>query len=441
MRKFIFIAKSAMRFCSVLILVNLIVLSVVAQTTLPAEVDHSKSKYFPEVGNQGHIGACDWFASVYYQMTYSYNKFYDREADSTNTFSPKFGYSFLNNGGIFPYNIRLTDVYNFVTKHGCATQDIIPYDMVNGTGYTEWCVDDNIWESALKYRIKGFEYFTMNNKAGGAAYSFNKYDAYLNEIKRLLADGEVLVIQSEPFVEGKTAYGKAVNSNAHTGDHVLITGYGGPEHTMAVVGYSDEIWVDINEDGIVQANEKGAIKIMDSFGTDFRKRNNGAFWMLYSTIESSIFEHRVNRMFIKENYKPIMLAKVTINVAKRDKVKFQFGRSSLNNKEGIDTSLIFDPYSLGFNPCTAGVSLIEAGGLSYNGGKTAVDGSFVFDLTDILNENPNEFWYVRISNDDNEPLLLKEFDIYNTATGNVKKAENLPVSVINSEIYHFLKFQ
>lgn len=416
-------------------------ISCFSQNTLPSSINLSASKYFPMVGNQGHVGACDWFASVYYQMTYSYNKFYDREADSMNTFSPKFGYSFLNNAGIFPYNIRLTDVYNFVTKHGCATLAEIPYNMADGTGYTEWCVDRKIWESALKYRIKGFEYFTMNNKAKGAAYSFEKFDAYLFEIKRLLAKGEVLVIQSEPFVEGKTVYGKVHESGQHKEEHVLVTGYGGPEHTMAVVGYDDDIWVDLNKDGIKQSNEIGAIKIMDSFGANFRNRNKGAFWMLYSTVESSIFEHRVNRMFIRENYSPLILARITLNTAVRDNTKFQFGRSATGKVEDADKNMVFDPYSLGYNHCTAGVSLIKADGLAYNGGKTAVDGSFVFDLTEIMNDNPEGYWYIRISNEGSEPLILKEFEIYNVTNKNVAKAQNLPVSIVNNEVFQFIKMQ
>lgn len=418
----------------------LLACSGITQNTIPESIDLSQTKYFPEVGNQGHIGACDWFASVYYQMTYSYNHLYNRKADHSNTFSPKFGYSFLNNGGIFPYNIRLTDVYEFVKKHGCATQQSIPYDMANGTGYTKWCVDAEIWENAIPYRIAGFEYFTLNNRAHGATKSFKDFDSYLNQIKILLAQSEVLVVQSEPFVDGVTRY-LTVTGETRKGEHALIKGYGGPEHTMAVVGYNDNIWVDINKDGKIQKEEKGAIKIMDSFGADFRNRNNGAFWMLYSTIEESIFEHRVNRMFVRENYKAKIIARVTMNTARRDKVKFQFGRTESKEKIPAAESSVFDPYSLGFNPCTAGVSLIEGGEFAYDGGTKAIDGSFTFDLSDIYDENKNDYWYLRVLNECDEELQIKRFEIVNMVDDIIYKCEQIPASIGREEDFYFLKME
>jgi hypothetical protein len=409
-----------------------------SQDKLPSNIDHSASKYFPEVGNQGHIGACDWFAAVYYQMTYSYNRLNNRKADSTNTFSPKFGYSFLSNAGIFPSNIRLTDVYEFVKKHGCATQEQIPYDMANGTGYTQWCVDVDIWESSIPYRISDFEYFTMNNRAFGAKKSFNHIDSYLNYMKSVLADGEILVIQSEPFVPGKTKYA-AATGEVHKGDHVLIQGFNGPEHTMAIVGYNDDIWCDINNDGIEQENEKGAIKIMDSFGSDFRNRNDGAFWMLYSTVEESIFEHRVNRMFVRDNYSARFIARVTMNTARRDKVKFQFGRLKNRLNQEFETEKTFDPYSLGFNLCTAGVSLIEGGGFAYDGSKNAIDGSFAFDLTDIYLDDLSDYWCLRVYNATDDPLVVKGFEIVDQKTGKVYSCKELPKTVKYDESYFYIK--
>ena len=42
--------------------------------SLPASVDHSQSKYFPEIGNQGSMGSCVCWAQTYYQFTYAMNK-------------------------------------------------------------------------------------------------------------------------------------------------------------------------------------------------------------------------------------------------------------------------------------------------------------------------------------------------------------------------------
>lgn len=44
---------------------------------------------------------------------------------------------------------------------------------------------------------------------------------------------------------------------------IYSTGYSGC-HRMTIVGYDDDIWVDINGDGKIQEAEKGAFKIVNS---------------------------------------------------------------------------------------------------------------------------------------------------------------------------------
>ena len=44
---------------------------------------------------------------------------------------------------------------------------------------------------------------------------------------------------------------------------------------MTLVGYNDNIWVDINHDGKIQTGEKGAFKIANSWGADYEGGNNG----------------------------------------------------------------------------------------------------------------------------------------------------------------------
>lgn len=421
-----------------------------AQESVPACIDLSSTKYFPPIENQGYIAACDWFAVIYYQMTFLYNKQFNRAASLDNTFSPKFGYNFLNNASIYPYNIRVDDVYKFVQKHGSATMSELPYDMAAGTGFMEWCTDAKIWENALNYRTNGYSYFTYKNTAAKADYSFDDFSKYLFEIKKLLSEGEILVVQTNTVEPGKSLY-KVINNDTSTvdddkyvGEQILYSGNNGPDHTMAVVGYNDHIWVDLNNDGIVQPEEKGALKIADSYGLNIMpNRNNGFIWMLYSTVESSIFEHRVNRMNIRSNYKPKITCKITLNTSQRDKLRFQFGRSDSNNGSDIpkNDTLIFDPYGLGFNTGTAGVSLLEGGACAFDGGKEAHDGSFVFDLTDIYNNNRSQYWYLRISNSGTDTAIIKSFEINDTEKGCIAKDNGLPYKLINQEVFRFVALE
>ena len=413
---------------------------------LPAEVDLSKTIYFPPIANQGLIGACDWFAVTYYQMTFMVNKQLKRKATPEHTFSPQFGYSFSCNAQPFPYNIRVDDVYKFATKHGMGNMENIPYTMQNGTGYKVWCTDESIWEDALKYRLAWYSYFTLNNKSNGAAYSLNSPEEFLYEVKRLLNDGEVLVIQSETH-NGITSVIKndpsTIEDDELAGQQIIYEGNNGYDHSVAVVGYNDHIWYDANNDDIVQPEEKGAIKIADSLGKDNpTSLNKGFHWMTYATFVNSIAENRVNRLILRENYSPKLICKITLNTAKRDKIKFQFGRSSTKRIEDIlaNDSNVFDPYMLGYNPCTAGVSLIEGGDFAYDGGNAAKDGSFVFDLTDIYVPGSKDYWYMKISNSSTtNPCTIKKFEIINKENNKVITYTNLPVSLISEEEYLFIE--
>lgn len=412
-------------------------------TSLPQSVDHSKSVCFPPVANQGYIGSCDWFAVVYYQMTFMFNNLYGRAADSSNIFSPRFGYNVTNNGASYPYNIRVDDVYKFVQKHGSATIKQFPYNLE----YRSWCTNAELWEKALRYRIVGYQYFTYMHRSYNANYSFDTLSDYLKEIKTTLSNGELLVIQTNNF---EKTYFKGIKDDTSiseddefVGELAIYQGNNGYDHTMAIVGYNDNIWVDVNDDNVVQESEKGAIKIVDSFGPEAANHNEGFYWMLYSTIESSIAECRINRMFIRTNYEPKILCKITLHTLFRDKVKFQLGRavSTSVSELSTDTHQIFDPYAMGYGVGTAGLSLISGASCSYDGSDSPSDGNFVFDLTEIFQEDDSKYWYLKVINTGSEPLLIKKFQIINKQNNTFVEDLILPLEVVNKEEVRFLNLK
>jgi hypothetical protein len=412
-----------------------------AQDPLPESVDLSATKYFPPIYDQGYIGSCDWFAVVYYQMTFLYNKAYDRADSLRNTFSPKFGYNILNNGASYPYNIRVDDVYRFSIKHGSATMADFPYDM----DYRPWCTDAAIWQNAINYRIGGYTHFTYNNTDSSADYSFLDYNSYFNEIKKLLDSGEVLVIQSNTF-SGSLYKEISDDTSTHAddpfvGEQIIYSGNNGPDHTLAVVGYNDNIWVDLNNDGIVQPNEKGALKIADSYNS--ASHNKGFLWMAYSTVGSSIWLYRVNRMTIRKNYHPRILCKLTLISAQRDNIRFQFGRNPSNNINAVPANNpeVFDPYGLGYGLGTNGVSLMPGGYCAFDGGSSSSECSFSFDLSDIFKDNKQDYWYLRIENSGADSCIIKDFEIIDLTTGDTAKDNGLPKTIVNEETIRFLDFQ
>lgn len=71
-------------------------LAAVGSSVLPSFVDLSTSKYFPAIGNQGSLGSCATWATVYYQFTYEMNRMRGTAATPENTASPKFVYNLLS---------------------------------------------------------------------------------------------------------------------------------------------------------------------------------------------------------------------------------------------------------------------------------------------------------------------------------------------------------
>ena len=53
---------------------------------------------------------------------------------------------------------------------------------------------------------------------------------------------------------------------------------------MTVVGYNDDIWVDINSNGFVDPGEKGAFRIANSWGTGWGE--GGFCWMSYDALKN-----------------------------------------------------------------------------------------------------------------------------------------------------------
>ena len=138
-------------------------------------------------------------------------------------------------------------------------------------------------------------------------------------MKKLLSQGEILVIQSETDKGITSTISNDPSTKADddlAGQQIIIKGNNGYDHTVAVVGYNDHVWFDANNDNNVQPEEKGAIKIADSFGTEHpTPLNKGFHWMTYSTFVNSIAENRVNRLILQENYSPKIICKITLNTA------------------------------------------------------------------------------------------------------------------------------
>ena len=232
-----------------------------ADAALPSAADNSQLAAFPPIRNQGSIGSCACFSSVYYMSTFmvaqarGLNVRNDGNADK---FSPKFVYPFVNGGA--DGGSWFTDIFEMLLKHGAPTLTDWPYSGANvPSSYLEWPVDGGVWRRALENRMDSSYTITgIDTEAG------------LTRLKTALANGKILVWATN--VNGWD-YATASDDPSTTADNALV---GRPVvkvmrvhssgHAMTVVGYNDNLWVDLNKNGRVDPGEKGALRIANSWG-------------------------------------------------------------------------------------------------------------------------------------------------------------------------------
>jgi hypothetical protein len=375
---------------------------------LPVSVDNSKLPCFPPVRDQGNIGSCASFATTYTQLSYmrafQLNLDIRDNNDNTNKYSPKWSYNMVNGGADEGSNF--VENYDLLKQHGACTWAELPHD----SDYLAWCLSPSAWRGALAVRTNPPQYLDHISTDSG-----------LEIARELLTDGYVLVfgtyigswrtksIQDDPATP---------NDDSEAGK---ITGYWlqgtvGP-HAMAIVGYNDAIWTDINEDGFVDPGEKGAFRVANSWGSSWQ--DLGFIWLAYDALRSAsavpagpsagrvqaLQNDMVFVLTVSDVGPPIVIAQFTVNHARRDQLKITLGRS--------DTSTAI--------PSTAWTPAAiqnQGGAYAFNGSTTAVDGTFVFDFSDILVEGGGALRYYLGMNDNtaNDPATLSAFKIIDLAT-------------------------
>ncbi|GKX64987.1 carbohydrate binding domain-containing protein [Inconstantimicrobium mannanitabidum] len=405
-----------------------------ATSELPSSADNSTLKYFPTIGNQGSLGTCASFATTYYQMSYTLN--FDRNKDAKNDpnnlnkYSPKWTYNFVN--GINNNGSSISGNYRIMQENGVPSLADYPYspDTVPETNYRAWPTNASIYKTAMKNRIDESGYVTIGDNSTKTPIT-SPSDSHLNEVKSLLANGKVLTFTTYIFSWNTSDYvvkddPSTTLDDDYVGQSICAwenrTQDGG--HAMTVVGYNDNIWVDLNKDGKVEPGEKGAFKIANSWGTDWG--NKGFMWISYDALNevSSVNNNPsgTSRMPVFDSntlywisvkpstYTPKVMAQFTLNTSKRDQIITKFNLDG--NK---DTDINFRP----------GILLINGGDFSFDGTANACDSSFVIDLTSLLDKaDKKDFlshkWGVEISDTskDGSPLTIKDFKIIDNSTSN-----------------------
>ncbi|MBN1415095.1 MAG: choice-of-anchor H family protein [Bacteroidales bacterium] len=402
---------------------------------LPDKVDNTIFPFFPGIGNQGSLGSCEEFSSVYYTLTHM-TGLIRNWSTLEKVFSPAWPY----NHNLYNWGGEHGGMLGILTYHGCATMDEFFYD---GNDWKRWCTDADIWKKALSRRLCSCG--TISNVDPDNSTDFNN-------LKQMLANGYILnlhtLITNWMFISIKDNTGTN-EDDPFVGELACRAVCGPPDicgHAMTVVGYNDYIWIDINDNNIVDEGEEGAFMIANSWGTGWG--NKGFVWFAYdalknySTIPGAPNVNRIDGwrennivywlLPCTKDYKPLLLSEITLHHSKRDQIKLWLGVSH--------TNVVTPEYT--WYP---GVLQHAGQDYAFDGTKIPCDGSFAFDYSDLIAENNIDTskvlrWYIGIEDTGiYDPTTIKSFKLIDEFNDPTEiNAENLPLTFDNGIRYVYI---
>ncbi len=401
--------------------------SLLTASELPDYIDNSTLAAFPSIRSQGDISSCVAFATTYYQMTYmvARSKGWNAKDDTDNTtkLSPKWTYNFINGGN--DNGSDQSSAYRLLSQNGAALWSDFPYsgDKLNSKNYLEWPTQSSVYKNAMKYRADKMGYIPLVNGDGTLVTSPD--DSDLSSIKTMLTNGYVLSISTNIY-SWRT---KEVNDDPGTANDTqfvgqqacyMVDGYEG-SHAMVIVGYNDDIWVDLNNNNMVDSGEKGAFKIANSWGTSWG--NNGYIWMCYDALNSissviggpsaemrTVAFSDLYWITVKQAYTPKFIAEFTLSHSSRNQISTYVGFS---NSTDTNPALIWKPMAFGDN---------LGGNYAFDGTTTPCDATVALDITDISSDNISNSdgnWYLSVKDtfSDGKSTVLKNFKLIDNENG------------------------
>lgn len=336
--------------------------------SLPSGIDNSTLKFFPPIRSQGSLNSCAQFSAVYYTLTHMTAMARNWDAKSGGDafrFSPKWTYNMVNGGG----NVGSWhyDAYAIAQKHGVATWAEFPYD----SNYRAWCLNPTAWWNAIHVRADQAGKVTGIHGATG-----------LEQLKQLLVNGYVLNVATyiNSWVWRNAANDPGTPNDDTVAGKPCVTQVNGSSggHSMTIVGYNDDLWVDLNSNGIVEASEKGALRIANSWGTGWNEA--GYCWIAYqalrtrnpaNTAEGLAWYDEATWVTARPSYTPRLIAEFNLTHAKRSQLGTTLG-SSTSGQSTPTTS--WSPNRI----------LANAGGAyAFDGTTTPHAATFYLDFTDL----------------------------------------------------------
>lgn len=412
-----------------------------APGNLPDSVDLSETKYFPPIGSQGGLGSCATFSTAYYQLSYEMNRQLDRTATLANTRSPQLVYNLMSTEGL---SGTLADSnYKFMMLHGAPSMELLPY---SDSDHLSWHATEEIWNDAMYYRVKDFYAFEAIGTEDTQITSPDDEDLY--EVKAALASGQVLIYATciYSWVGTKIVEHPDVPENSKFVGEEIIKYQDGSEggHSMTLVGYNDNIWVDQNSNNKVDNGEIGAFKIANSWGDGYA--NDGFCWVAYDALNKftsveggySGYRERPIDYIQSITVKPAdvgskIYVRFTLNTVNRSQMEIYFNAEH-NGVEETTKFLAGALYRSAVDEC------------GFDGTKEATDGTFCFALDNVspelCKENFEDYVFsatIKDLSQDGVGVTVKNMEVVNEFTGQVYPMDCSTFSVDGEKVEVKLK--
>ncbi len=379
-----------------------------AAAALPDSVDNTENEnsvYFPPIGDQGYIGSCVAWATTYYQYTYTINKARGIPTTRENTYSPMWTYNLCNYGK--DNGTSENKAYEVLKAMGAATVTEVPekYYSDPEENYLSWHAENDIWEHAAHNRMIDYSYFRTTVNYDGHIYELDypvspdgtpvtdAKDPDLDALKTALSNGSLVCVSTAFSSWDKKIIKRSDDpnvDNSHAGEIAAYQSKGRSGHKMTLVGYNDNIWIDVNNNDRIDNGEMGAFKIANSWGLE--SGNDGFFWVAYDALNevSAVpdYSNPSSRFTIFCNVSVMtaddtdrcsgVFLKYTLNTANRYDTKLYISAKGKNNNEYYSSADF--PHKLSYY-----TSLCKNDrNYSYNGRTGLGDGTMYIDLNNVV---------------------------------------------------------
>lgn len=384
------------------------------RTALPTIVDNTQLPFWRGILWQGGC-SCGQASSEGYVFTYEMSRKRNLDASiDANRYPYSFTYNFLNIGNTVcgasflesQDIIREAGIPNIPTNEG----------QLSYGNFIKWLSGYDKYYAAMQNRINQVYAIHVGTPEGLTVLKH-----WLNDHLENASTGGMAFFYAnhvnypEELAEGTPEAGKHI-----------ITGFSNTSHSMTIVGYNDEVKfdynndgqytndIDITDDGLVDMRdwEIGAFKIANTYsggvgGGPLNWSDSGFAYVMYRVLPyhnsvGGIWDKAAYVTDVKENYAPLLTAKVNLTYNSRDKIKVMAGVSS-------DLSSTFPEFVKEFPHFR-----FQGDALYMQGGTEDEDKTIEFglDLTELLN-------YIEPDQDAKYFLYIKEMDEQNIGTGTV----------------------